>query len=112
MIRRFAQFSLRDVIYVTTIVALVLALWLTWQKLPEPTRPGSLPAGGRQTTIAGPLIVRYTEQTRPNSTSSSSDLSMRALHFMEDAVVFEYDNGTFRYIEKSRLVHLSWRAAE
>ncbi|QDU57724.1 hypothetical protein [Aeoliella mucimassa] len=110
--KRLARFSLRDVIYVTTIVALALALWLTSRKVPEPTRPGSFPVGGPQTTVTGPLLVNYRQQTSASSSSGSDNVPMRALHFLDDAVVFEYESGGFMYLEKSRIVNLSWRVDE
>lgn len=110
--KRLAKFSLREIILLTAIVALALTLWLTMQKVPEAIRPGGFSANGPQTTIEGPLLVSYREQTSPSSTSGSNDVRMHALHFVEGAVVFEYNNGSFRRIELSRLVDLTWRAAD
>lgn len=110
MFARLTKFSLRDLVLITAIVALVLALWLTAQKVPMTNRPGGFPTGGAQTTIEGPLLVSYRQRTSPNSTSGSDDVPLKALHFVEGGVVFEYKRGGFRHYNASRLESLSWKA--
>lgn len=107
-----ARFSLRDIVLVTAIVSLALALWLTLDKMPSADQAGQFPVGGPQTTIDGPLMVSYRERTSPNSTTGSNGFQLESLHFMGDDVVFEYENGRYRWFPKSRLEYLEWRGAE
>lgn len=107
---RLPRFTLREMIMATAIVALAIALWLTWQKLPARTRPGAFAVGGAQTTIEGPLKVTYRERTGLNSTSGSDAVPCQALHFLQDSVVLEYANGRHRRFQSERLEQLSWQA--
>ncbi|MCO6043755.1 hypothetical protein NG895_07530 [Aeoliella sp. ICT_H6.2] len=106
------RFSLRDMILVTVIVALGLALWLTQEQVSSQQQIGQFPDGGPQTTIEGPLTVSYRERTSPNSTTGSNGFRLQSLHFMGDEIVFEYEDGRFRWFPKSRLEHLEWLPAE
>lgn len=107
------QFSLRDMILVTIIVALGLALWVSQEnKVPSTQRAGRLPVGGPQTTIEGPLTVSYRERTSPTSTVGSNGFRLQALQFLDDDVVFEYENGRSRWFRKSRLESLEWEVVD
>lgn len=105
--RRLGKFGLRDLFYVTAIVALAITLWLTAGKLPPPARPGGFPAGAGQTTVEGPLTVNYkVGNTRYRG------VSLQALHLLDDSVVFEYPGGRFSRISSAALEELEWEYVE
>jgi hypothetical protein len=105
------RFSLREIILLTTIVALALALWITIAKVPQPNVPGTFVGGSPTQTIAGPLVVSYREQVDPSMTSIQNSVPMVQLHFVEGAVIFEYEGQRCHRVESSRLLELSWRPA-
>lgn len=105
------RFSLREIILLTTIVALALALWITMRKVPQANAAGTFVGGAPTQTIAGPLVVSYREQIDPSTTSIQNDVPMVQLHFVEGAVIFEYQGHRCHRVESSRLRELSWRPA-
>jgi hypothetical protein len=105
------RFSLREVILLTTIVALALALWVTIGRVPQANVPGTFVGGSPTQTIAGPLLVSYREQIDSRTTSAQNDIPMAQVHFVEGAVIFEYANHRCQRVESSRLLELSWRPA-
>jgi hypothetical protein len=103
------QFSLRELLLVTTVVALAVALWQTSLRVPPAAAPGNIQSQGGYRTVVGPLKVTYRIRSAPNSTHGSNDVPIKALHFLEGAVIFEYENGRRERYEAERLETLEWR---
>ncbi len=75
------QFSLRELLLATTVVALAVALWQTSLRVPQRGAPGVLQSHGNYKTVVGPLLVSYRIRTSPNSTSGSDSRSYQSVAF-------------------------------